>query len=86
MLLGFLCVQVVDVRDYLTLMDDKGILRHDHPAPDGDVGKAIRDKVAASNEDTVEVCICTTVSSSSSFISALNIGSNTSHIIVIQQC
>lgn len=57
MLLGFLCVQVVDVRDYLTLMDDKGILRHDLPAPDGDVGKAIRDKVASSNEDTVEVCI-----------------------------
>ncbi|BFZ23589.1 hypothetical protein BsWGS_26628 [Bradybaena similaris] len=48
---------VVDIRDYLTLMDDKGILRHDLPAPDGDVGKAIRDKVATSKEDTVEVSV-----------------------------
>uniref|UniRef100_A0A0B6ZCQ5 Eukaryotic translation initiation factor 5A n=1 Tax=Arion vulgaris TaxID=1028688 RepID=A0A0B6ZCQ5_9EUPU len=48
---------LVDIGQYMSLMDDKGILRYDLPAPEGEIGKTIRDKVAANADGTIEVTV-----------------------------
>lgn len=53
----FVVCQVVDVGQFLSLMDDKGLVRYDLPAPDGEVGKALKEKCAADKDETIQVDI-----------------------------
>ena len=55
-------LQLVDAGTFLSLMDEKGHLRYDIRCPDGDLGDALRTKLASNTDEALAVsCISVTI-------------------------